>query len=580
MPLFQLPDSVDGLDGRSWETFAPYFAELKERPLSKATVRQWLEDWSHLSRLLMEACGRIYIHKTLDTADKEKEAAFLDVINNVYPEAEAADQALKERLLALNLDTTQAEFADLTLVLRDMQNESDIFRAVNIPLQTQLRQLENEYDTITGALKTDWDGSEKNLSQLTVFLQSKDRDTRERAWRAMMALWQSCRDALNKLYVDMLALRRQIAANADFGDFRAYAFREKGRFDYSPEDCLTFHAAIEAAVVPAAERILARKRARMGVAVLKPWDWVPELSFVVQPGDKAELKPYDGQDDLIQHGIDIFNRVDPRLGRYFAEMAEYQLLDLDTRQGKALGGYCYPLSLQRRPFIFMNGVGTHNDVQTLLHEAGHAFHTFEARLPLIWQESAPMEFCEVASMSMELLASPYLTRERGGFYTAEEAARARVEHLEGAILFWPYMAVVDAFQHWVYTHPTEAAEPTNLDAKWTELCGRYLPGIDWAGFTNELESGWHRKLHIFQIPFYYVEYGMAQVGALQVWRNSLEQGQAAALAAYRQALALGGTLPLPDLFAAAGAEFRFDTAMLSDLVGHIEATIAELETAG
>jgi oligoendopeptidase F len=235
------------------------------------------------------------------------------------------------------------------------------------------------------------------------------------------------------------------------------------------------------------------------------------------------------------------------------------------------------LAMRKRPFIFMNGVGIHDNVQTLLHEAGHAFHVFETEsLPLIWQTKEPMEFAEVASMAMEKIAAPYMTKKNGGFYTASEAARARIEHLETEILFLPYMAVVDAFQHWVYTHPEAAADSVNCDATWGVLWDRFMPGIDWSGFKEARMSGWHRKLHIFTVPFYYIEYGMAQVGALQVWRNSLSD-QTGALAAYRHALSLGGTKTLPDLFAAAGAEFRFDTDMLSQLVALVENTIEKLE---
>ena len=262
---------------------------------------------------------------------------------------------------------------------------------------------------------------------------------------------------------------------------------------------------------------------------------------------------------------------------FHLERKNEELMDLDTRSGKALGGYCSALPLRRQPFIFMNGVGTHDDVQTMLHEAGHAFHVFEtAALPYVWQLEPPMEFAEVASMSMELLASPYLTANHGGFYTESEAARARIEHLEGIVLFFPYMAVVDAFQHWVYTNPDLAADPANCDAAWGNLWDRFMSGIDYTDLEDERVTGWHRKLHIFHIPFYYIEYGMAQVGALQVWLKALRD-QGSAVESYRHALAQGGTKSLPELFELAGAEFRFDTPMLSELMALIEASIEELE---
>ncbi|MBP6804426.1 MAG: M3 family oligoendopeptidase [Chloroflexi bacterium] len=563
-----LPTTLNDTIVTDWQAFAPYFAALQTAEITPTDIDEWLLYWSDLRRLVGEALATLSIQKTIDTTDVAKEQAYLDFIENVLPQVMVADQVLKQRLLALALEDRD----DLALILRAMRNEADLFRDENVPLQTRLAKLDNDYDKVTGGLKTDWNGEPHNLSQLGQYQMDKDRQVRERAWNMTMDLWLSQREMLNKLYADMLELRQQVAENADVPDYRAYVFREYGRFDYTPDDCLIFHQAIETAVVPAALRIYEKKRTRLGLSQLRPWD------ILVDTNDQPSLKPYQGQDQLIQGALNILNQVDVALGRYFAVMAEENLLDLQTRPGKALGGYCATLPKQKRPFIFMNGVGLHDDVQTLLHEAGHAFHVFEtANIPLIWQTDAPMEFCEVASMSMELLAAPYLTHDFGGFYTPVEAARARIEHLEGIITFLPYMAVVDAFQHWVYTHPREAASSDNCDNAWNNLWVRFMPGVDWTGYENVQMSGWHRKLHIFGVPFYYVEYGMAQVGALQVWRNA-RQDQAQAVAAYRQALALGSTKTLPELFAAAGAEFRFDTAMLTDLVNLIETTVEELET--
>ena len=570
MSFNEFPQSVDGLEIQLWETYEPFYNDLLDRQLSNGDLRPWLDDWSALSSLVWEAGALIYIKKSLDTADEAAEQAFLDFVTDVQPQASVADQALKERFLDSEPDGQ--DFADLALTIREMRNQADLFRDENVPLQTELAKLANEYDKITGAMTADWEGEEKNLSQLEVLLQQRDRDVRERAWQQIMDLWLADRDQLNQLYVQMLDLRQQLADNAGLTDYRAYAFREKNRFDYTPEDCFTFHNAIEEVVVPFARKIYEKRRQRLALAALRPWD------VEVDSSGAPPLKPYSGQDELIQHTSNIFEAVDPALAGHYATMDEADLMDLDTRSGKALGGYCSPLPMRRLPFIFMNGAGTHDDVQTMLHEAGHAFHVFEAAdLPYVWQLDSPMEFAEVASMSMELLASPYLTADYGGFYTDSEAARARIEHLEGIVLFLPYMAVVDAFQHWVYTNPDEAADPANCDAAWGALWDRFMPGIDYTELENERLTGWHRKLHIFHIPFYYIEYGMAQVGALQVWQKAL-QDQAAAVASYRRALALGGTRSLPELFEIAGAEFRFDTPMLNDLMTLIESAIEELET--
>lgn len=577
MTLPTLPTSIENIDPHRWDSFAPYFTALQEYPLTQQNVHEWLTYWSDLSRLVWETVTWVYIEKSLDTTDVEKEQTFLDLINHVMPPAEMADQALKERLLAL--EPADLGIPGMNLVLRNLRNEADLYREENIPLQTEVSKLDNEYDKITGAMQANWDDEEKNLSQLAVFLKDKNRDTRQKAWDVMSALWLGQRENLNQIYAKMLKLRQQIAANAGFSDYRAFAFRARGRFDYTPEDCAIFHNAIEAVAVPATRRILAKRRERLGYESIRPYDWIPERSLLVDTFDGAALQPYKNQDELIQGGLNMFNRLDVELGRYFATMAEEGLLDLDTRPGKALGGYCSTLTVRRRPFIFMNGTGMHDDVQTLLHEAGHAFHAFETvQLPLVWQMDAPMEFCEVASMSMELLAAPNLTQANGGFYTDTDAARARLEHLENIITFLPYMAVVDAFQHWVYTHPEEALDPANCDAAWDAQWQRFIPDMDWTGYEEVRRSGWHRKPHIFGSPFYYIEYGMASVGAMQVWRNG-RQDHNAALAAYRHALSLGGTQTLPALFAAAGAEFRFDTPMLTELIGLVEQEIETLEAA-
>jgi oligoendopeptidase F len=569
MVFDHFPESIDGLDLQQWQTYESFYDDLLDRELNDGNLRSWLEDWSRLSALVWEAGTMINIKKSLDTADEAAEQAFLDFVNDVQPQAVVADQALKERFLALNPE--KKDLDDLALVIRDMRNLADLFREENVPLQTELAKLGNEYDKITGAMTAEWEGEVKNLSQLEVLLRDQDRDVRRRAWRQILDLWLAARERLNQLYVEMLERRQKMAANAGLADYREYVFRELGRFDYTPEECLTFHDAIEEVVVPLASKIYEKRRQRLGLASPRPWD------VDVDTSGEPTLTPYSGQQELMLHTTKILSAVDPVLAGYYTTMQEADLMDLDTRSGKALGGYCSTLPLRRLPFIFMNGAGTHDDVQTMLHEAGHAFHVFEAaELPYTWQLESPMEFAEVASMSMELLAAPYLTADHGGFYTDSEAARARIEHLEGIVLFLPYMAVVDAFQHWVYTNPELAANPANCDEAWKDLWERFIPGVDYSSLVDEMETGWHRKLHIFHVPFYYIEYGMAQVGALQVWRRAL-QDQKGAVRAYRHALAQGGTMTLPELFEAAGAEFRFDTPMLSDLMSLVEQAIEKFE---
>lgn len=563
-----LPDNIYDFMQWSWSQVQPYYEELQNRPLTSENVVEWLNDRAELNQRIDETYSRLYVATTVDTTDEQAESRFNAFIENVVPPARVADQRLKEKLLESGLEPEGYEIA-----LRNLRTQAELFREENVPLFTEEDKLRTEYDKIIGAQTVEWEGKERTVSQMRPFLLSNDRAVRERAWRLIAERQLADRAALYDLWKQFLTLRRQIAENADMPDYRAYQWRSYNRFDYTPDDCLNFHNAIEEAVVPATERIYEKRRARLGVETLRPWD------TDVDPAGREPLKPFDQVQELDRKTAAIFHRVDPQLGEYYETMRREGLLDLENRKGKAPGGYCTGFEYSQRPFIFMNAVGIHEDVQTLLHEGGHAFHMFEScQQPPYLQIGVPTEFAEVASMSMELLAAPYLAQENGGFYSAEDAARARVEHLEKDILFWPYMAVVDAFQHWVYTHPEDALNPENCDQTWALLWDRFMPGIDYSGLDDVKATGWLRKLHIFQIPFYYVEYGLAQLGAVQVWRNSLSD-QAGAVADYRKALALGGTVSLPKLFESAGARFAMDAEVLRDAVELIERTTAQLDPA-
>ena len=563
-----LPKTAHEVMDWEWAQFEPYAKELETRQLTAANVDGWLADWSHLAELVDEVYARLYVATTVDTTDAEAERLYNRFLDDIFPQAMAAEQKLKEKLLAAALKP-----AGFDVQLRNMQAEAALFRAATLPLLAEEQKLKTEYDKIVGAQAVEWDGEERTLPQLRPVFQETDRAVRERAWRLSAARQLADREALNALWGRFLDLRRRIAANADKPDYRAYQWQRLLRFDYTPEDCGRFHDAIEQVVVPAARRIYERRRERLGVESLRPWD------LDVDVYGREPLRPFKAVDELEQKVETIFRRVDPALGAYFATMRREGLLDLENRKGKAPGGYCITFSRVRKPLIFMNAVGLHDDVQTLLHEGGHSFHVFEAAgLPYVQQLETGSEFAEVASMAMELLAAPYLAEREGGLYADGDAARARVEHLERAILFWPYMAVVDTFQHWVYSNPDAAADPTQCDAKWAELWTRFMPVVDWRGLEQEMMTGWHRKLHIFQLPFYYVEYGLAQLGSVQVWGNALRD-QPGAVASYRRALALGGTRPLPELYATAGAKLAFDAATLRAAVALMERTIAELDAA-
>jgi oligoendopeptidase F len=560
------PHAYPPIDPLDWSTVQPHVEALLAVPLDAASVDPWLRQWSDLAAVLEEAGVQVYREVTENTADAAAEQRFEHFVREIEPQARVAEQALKEKLLAVS---GYQPGDDAALLLRRFRNDAEIFRPENVALESQLALLANQYDKRIGAMTIEWQGREETLPQAMSRLEEPDRAAREAVWRRIMQRYLAERGALDELYMQMLPLRRQSAANAGFATYRDFRWQQLARFDYTPDDAFTFHDAIEYAVVPLATRLYRQLAGRLDVDSLRPWD--TEADPHGQP-----LRPFADAAELEAGGQRIFEQVDPALARHFSAMRD-GYLDLASRPHKAPGGYCNGFPVSGTPYIFMNAVGTNDDVMTLLHEGGHAFHFMESqRQPLIWNHHAQMEFCEVASMAMELLSAPYLARDKGGFYTEAEARRAYADQLRKMVLFLPYMAVVDRFQHWVYAEAPEGVTPADLDRTWSALWDRFLPGVDTSGLQVEKETGWHRKGHIFQAPFYYIEYGLAQMGALQVWRNALAD-QAGAVASYRCSLALGYTQSLPELFAAAGARFAFDRATVGELMALVGERLAALE---
>ncbi|MDX1993050.1 MAG: M3 family oligoendopeptidase [bacterium] len=561
-----LPSHAEDVKHWQWEQFEPFYAELQTRTLSADGVQQWLKDWSQLSNLLSEVFARARLANTQNTADEEAEAYLKNLLVTIFPPMSKAENALNKKLLESGFQPDGFE-----VPLKNIRADFDLFREENLELLTRTQALGMEYGKITGAQTVTWNGEEVTLQELQKVYEDQDRATRERAYRLSVDAWLKNREAINDVWMKLFQARQQIAANAGMNNFREYVWMQRKRFDYTPDDCATFHNAIEQVVVPAAQRILEKRRTALGYDTLRPWD------LSVDPEGRPPLRPYETLDEFEEKAEMIFRRVDPRIGDYFATMRRERLLDLPNRKNKRVGAYCTRFATAQRPFIFMNAVGTQGDIRTLLHEAGHAFHGFEVvRLPYAQQQGYPIEFAEVASMSMELLAAPYLTQDEGGFFSPEEAARDRILHLEKIVLFWPYMAVVDAFQQWAYTHNDAALNPAECDAAWGELWTRFQPGVDYTGLEDYRVTGWHRKQHIFLYPFYYVDYGLAQLGAVQVWANAL-QDQAKAVEQYLHGLSLGYTASLPQLYAATGATFAFDVDTMGKAVELIEGTISDLE---
>jgi oligoendopeptidase F len=568
-----LPATTQALFAWKWADIEPYYTELAARPLAKENVEQWLTDWTRLGEKIEELYSRLSVATSVNTADKAADKRMNKFLDTIFPPAMACEQKLKEKLLASKLEPK-----GFKIPLRNMRAEADLFRASNLPLLADEQKLSIEFDKIYGAQTVKWEGEEITLTRLAMVFGQPDRARREKAWHLKAERQLADRKAINDLWQKFMDVRARIAKNAGKPSFREFAWQQKLRFDYTPADCKSFADAIEKVVVPAATRIYEKRRKALGLDVLRPWDLVDGwYSRPTPPAGNPQLKPFASIDELKTRTSEIFHRVDPVLGGYFDSTVADGLCDLDNRKNKAPGAYCTSYTSLRKPFVFVNAVGVHDDVATTLHESGHSFHVYEtASLPYIQQLAVPMEFAEVASMGMELLASPYLTRENGGFYTGAEAARARTEHLERMLLFWPFMAVVDAFQQWVYENPKQGIKPAACDKKWGELWDRFIPAVDYSGLEDVKVTGWHRKLHIHQVPFYYVEYGLAQLGAVQIFGNAIKN-QEKAVADYRKALALGGTVTLPELFATAGAKFGFDVPTVRKAVDLMEKVINDLE---
>jgi oligoendopeptidase F len=549
----------------TWEDIAPYYEALSTRPLDRTNVEAWLADWSLFESLLSEASALAGFAYSCDTADEAREAAQLRFGTQISPKAREQRVRLQERLVKLEyvrpgLETTVQRF----------RNQMRLFAAANVPLFAELSKLETEWSKVNGAMTVEWEGEPKTPAQLLPFLESTDRAVRERAFKLRAKPYIDERQVLAGIFDRMYDLRQQVARNAGFENFRDYSHLEKNRFDYTPDDCLRFHEAVESAVMPAVERILRRRRNQMGIDPLRAWD------VTADPRGRTPLKPFTDIETFIARAADVFTHVDPEFGAYYRRMADAKLLDLDNRKGKAPGGYCQTLAFRKMPLIFMNAVGIDDDVRTLLHEAGHAFHSFEAStLPLLFQRHPGSEMAEVASMSMELLASPFIDADDGGYYSENDALRSRADLLEGIVLFLPHCASVDAFQHWMYLN-TDGRDASARDRKWLELRQRFEgSSLDWTGLDAERIARWYQQPHFFGSPFYYIEYGIAQLGALQVWRNSLRDPQEA-VRDYRGALTLGATKPLPDLFKAAGARLMFDSEGMRELISVVEQELAKL----
>jgi oligoendopeptidase F len=566
------------LDAARWENIEPLLTALRQRPVnSLADLEAWLLDRSELEAACAESESDLYIAMTCHTEDQAKQEAYTTYIETVPPRLKPA---------LFELDTRQVELtarfkpdpARYGVLSRDTAAEVEIFRDENVPIQTELEKLSQQYQQVIGAMTVDFDGRDQTLPMMARYQESTDRAVRESAWRVTVERRLKDADTIDGQFDTMVGLRHTMARNAGFDDFIGYAFKSKKRFDYTPADCRRFHDAAAKVVVPFLRRQDARRQERLKVDTLRPWD------LAVDPKGRPPLKPFNGGVELMSKSVAVFKRLDPRLATMLATLGDGSntrgsengaCLDLDSRKGKAPGGYQSMRDRSRKPFIFMNAAGLHRDVETMVHEAGHAFHSMLCvNEPLLHYRHAPLEFCEVASMSMELLTMPHWGGGDGFYPSEEDAARARRKQIEGSVSLLPWIATIDAFQHWIYANPTHTRGQRTR--AWLALDERFGHAVSWQGLEPALESMWHRQMHLFGAPFYYIEYGIAQLGALQLWLKSLEEGAPAAIGAYLKGLSLGGSRPLPELFRATGLRFDFGPDIVARLVDRVEKELERL----
>jgi oligoendopeptidase F len=554
-----------GTDFSSWDPAEAFYTRLEaEEPASADGLLDWLARWSELKRVLDEEGTRRSIASSCDTTDEKASAAYLDYIRTFAPRIEEWDHRLETRYYEspFREEVRARDYAQLDRVF---STNIELFDARNIPLQVQVGELVHEYDEITGGWVIQFEGEERTVPQMSRFMYETDRDLRRRAYQAVAEARLADRDRLDGIYDRLLALRGEMASNAKLPSFRDLAFRTMLR-DYTPDDCARFHAAVEQTAAPLLRKIQARRRVRLGLDRLGPYD------LAVDPEGRPPLRPFTTVPELLEKTSSLFHGIDPRLGGRFDAIRGF--LDLESRKGKAPGGFQATFRAQRHPFIFANLVGLQRDLSTLVHESGHAFHSIQSRAQeLFWVDQAGMEFCEVSSMSQELIMLGELDR----FYPdAEERRRAAQEQWESVVHIFCWASVIDAFQHWIYTHPGH--RPEDRREKFRELYARFMPELDWSDSpAGAQETHWQRQLHLFHVPFYYIEYALAELGALQVYRN-FRADPRFAITRLLEAQELGGSRDIPTLFETADCRFDLDPGLLGELMAMVEGEIDRLET--
>lgn len=550
----------------TWDALQPYFDKLIATEINSIEeLESWLRNISELEAVISEdACWR-QINMTCDTTNKEYEDAFTYFCMEIEPKMKPYFFELNKKMLASPF-IKELDEAQYYPYLRSVRNAVHLYREENVAIQAEMSLLAQQYGVISGKMTIEHEGKEYTLQQAARFLQSPDRELRETIFRKIAARRLQDKEELTNLFNKLLEKRQQVAVNAGFDNYRDYKFRELGRFDYTPADCFAFHDAVREHILPLHKMLVERRKKKLGLDVMRPWDGDAE------PIGTEPLHPFETGKELSDKAIAVFGK----LGNYFSgclnTMTDMKRMDLESRVGKAPGGYNCPLAETGVPFIFMNAAGTVNDVITMMHEGGHAVHSFLSHsLPLSSFKEYPMEIAELASMSMELFSMEHWDIF---FSNKDELQRAQIEELERVISVLPWIATIDKYQHWLYTNPGHTNEQREVE--WMKILAEFSTGItDWTGFEEYRAYFWQKQLHLYEVPFYYIEYGIAQLGAIAMWRQYRENKEQA-LENYKAALALGYTKTLKELYATAGIRFDFSPAYVAELGSFVKERLVEM----
>lgn len=551
----------------TWTELAPWFQKLVDRKIESVDqLKQWFRDRSELESVVGEDFAWRYIRMTCYTDNEEYSARYQDFVQNIQPRMAPISDELNRKAMDSPFLAALENQEGYDLMIRSMRKDVEIFREINIPLFTEISTEQQKYNQVTGAMTVTVDGREMTLPQAAVLLMSTDRPLREGVYLKITDRRLVDREKLDALFSRLIRLRHQVALNADFKNFRDYMFKALGRFDYAPQDCFDFHESIAGEVVPILDAFALDRKEKLKVEQLRPWD------KAVDPEGREPLKPFTSGKELTTKAIEVFRRLDPFLGQCLGIMDAMGHLDLESRKGKAPGGYNYPLAEIGVPFIFMNATSTLRDMVTIMHEGGHAIHNFLTRdLELNDFKSTPSEVAELASMSMELISMDHWDVF---FPDPAELRRAKREHLEDIIETLPWVATIDKFQHWIYEH----ADHSLSDRKdfWNKCFAGFGDTItDWKGLEEGRDYLWQKQLHLYEVPFYYIEYGMAQLGALAVWRN-FRHDPKSGLGGYLSALKLGYMRSIPEVYKAAGIEFNFSRSYIRELMVFVKEELDKL----